>query len=72
MEQKVNLTDDNVQIFKDHVSVCPVCGKTFCVQSRSDYIYKIRNKKNKKRYMCSYNCLTEAKELMKGNYYAVH
>lgn len=56
MNDKVSLTDNNVQVFENHVSLCPICGKSFCVQFRSEYKYKLRNKFSKKRYLCSYSC----------------
>jgi hypothetical protein len=35
--------------------VCPICGKVFYIECRTEYAYKIKHK-----YYCSYTCFRKA------------
>jgi hypothetical protein len=38
-------------MFEQREAVCSVCGKKFFIASKSQYLYKVKEK-----YQCSYSC----------------
>lgn len=57
---KCDVLGNSKQVFKNRITVCPVCGKSFLVSSRTDYSYKAVNKSGKIRYLCSWSCFNNA------------
>jgi len=39
--------------------ICPVCGKDFVVPDIGQWIYKVRDKNNNRKAICSWKCLQE-------------
>ena len=61
------LDSDTAQYYNtgDRCFRCPICNKVFFVMNTDDYIYKIKNKYNRVRTLCSYNCTNKAKSILK-------
>lgn len=43
---------------------CPICGKDIYVKFKSNYTYRVKNKRGKVRYACSYKCFNEIKDII--------
>ena len=62
------LESNTIQFYnpEDRCFRCPICNKVFYVRCADDYIYRLTNKHNKVRTMCSYTCKNKAKEELKN------
>ena len=54
----------STQSFKQGRTTCPVCGKSFYIETvgRKSYVYKVKNREGNIRYACSHTCYKSLKE----------
>lgn len=63
---------DNSQTFKKNQTECPICGKKFYIESvnKKEYVYKMKNRDGRIRYVCSHTCYKTLKETIeKSRFY---
>ena len=62
---KVDLLKPEKQDIIEKTAICPLCGNKFYIQNRKVYTYKMHNKNNFIRYLCSWTCYNKASEMIK-------
>lgn len=64
MMTREEIVGNVTQEVKEKMYKCPICDKDIFVPYKSSYTYRVKNKRGKIRYTCSYKCFNEIKKII--------